>query len=134
MKDQIVGARFILQGHKVLNSNDESNLVRELRDICHSSKYNVTVFHPYFIYFDQVIGNWSFQEFSISSTQTAGRTCSNADCFNPRTLLQNFCWECERMTMRMIIFKHVTRPNVLHFSFWSFCPPQSSVSPLLPGS
>jgi len=55
IKDQIVGARFILQGHKVLNSNDESNLVRELRDICHSSKYNVTVFHPYFIYFDQFL-------------------------------------------------------------------------------
>ena len=41
-----------------MNSNDESKLVRELRDICHSSKYNVTVFHPYFIYFDQVNGDY----------------------------------------------------------------------------
>ena len=52
--EHIVGARFILQGHRILNSNDESELVQELRDICHASKYNVTVFHPYFIYFDQV--------------------------------------------------------------------------------
>ena len=52
--EHIVGARFILQGHKILNSNDESKLVHELREICHASKYNVTVFHPYFIYFDQV--------------------------------------------------------------------------------
>jgi hypothetical protein len=28
--------------------------VEELRQVCHLSKYNVTVFHPYFIYFDQV--------------------------------------------------------------------------------
>ena len=53
--EHIVGARFILQGHRILNSNDESKLVHELREICHASKYNVTVFHPYFIYFDQVI-------------------------------------------------------------------------------
>ena len=52
--EHIVGARFILQGHRILNSNDESKLVHELREICHASKYNVTVFHPYFIYFDQV--------------------------------------------------------------------------------
>lgn len=53
--EHIVGARFILQGHRILNSNDESELVQELREICHQSKYNVTVFHPYFIYFDQFL-------------------------------------------------------------------------------
>ena len=52
--EHIVGARFILQGHRILNSNDESELVQELRDICHASKYNVTVFHPYFIYVGHV--------------------------------------------------------------------------------
>ena len=29
---------------------------RELRAICHQSPYNVTVFNPYFIYFDQFLG------------------------------------------------------------------------------
>ena len=53
--EHIVGARFILQGYKILNSNDESQLVKQLREICHASKYNVTVFHPYFIYFDQAM-------------------------------------------------------------------------------
>ena len=112
MKDQIVGARFILQGHKVLNSNDESNLVRELRDICHSSKYNVTVFHPYFIYFDQVIANWSFQEFLFPAQTLLVAHVAMQIVFNPRTLLQKFSWECERMTMTMEIFIHG-----LHFSF-----------------
>jgi hypothetical protein len=50
----IVGSRFVLQGHRILDSRDEARVVEQLRHICHQSKYNVTVFHPYFIYFDQV--------------------------------------------------------------------------------
>lgn len=53
--EHIVGARFLLQGHQIQNSQDEAKFVQELRDICHASKYNVTVFHPYFIYFDQFL-------------------------------------------------------------------------------
>ena len=65
--EHIVGAHFILQGHRILNSNDESKLVHELREICHASKYNVTVFHPYFIYFDQVmfIASWLSAKLTI---------------------------------------------------------------------
>jgi len=51
----IVGARFVLQGHNIMNSSDESKFVEELRKVCKESKYNVTVFHPYFIYFDQFL-------------------------------------------------------------------------------
>jgi len=51
----IVGSRFILQGHNIFDANDEAQVVRELREICENSKYNVTVFHPYFIYFDQFL-------------------------------------------------------------------------------
>ena len=66
--EHIAGARFILQGHKILNSNDESKLVHELREICHASKYNVTVFHPYFIYFDQVMfmASWLLANLTIN--------------------------------------------------------------------
>jgi hypothetical protein len=53
--EHIVGARFILQARDVRNSTAEANIVRELREICHESKYNVTVFNPYFIYFDQFL-------------------------------------------------------------------------------
>ena len=50
----IVGSRFVLQGYNIRNANDEAGVVTQLRDICAQSPYNVTVFHPYFIYFDQV--------------------------------------------------------------------------------
>ena len=53
-RTEIVGSRFVLQGYRILNSRDEAKVVEELRNICHHSNYNVTVFHPYFIYFDQV--------------------------------------------------------------------------------
>ena len=50
----IIASRFLIQGAKIYNANDEKIFVEELREVCHGSKYNVTVFHPYFIYFDQV--------------------------------------------------------------------------------
>jgi hypothetical protein len=55
---EVVGSRFVLQGHRILDSRDEARVVEELRLICHHTKYNVTVFHPYFIYFDQVYIHW----------------------------------------------------------------------------
>lgn len=51
---QIVGARFLIQGSKIHNAVEEKIFVEQLRAVCDASKYNVTVFHPYFIYFDQV--------------------------------------------------------------------------------
>ena len=53
-RTEIVGSRFVLQGYRILNSRDEAKVVEELRNICHHSNYNVTVFHPFFIYYDQV--------------------------------------------------------------------------------
>ena len=72
--EHIVGARFILQGHRILNSNDESKLVHELREICHASKYNVTVFHPYFIYFDQVMlmASWLLANLTVITLVSCG--------------------------------------------------------------
>ena len=86
--EHIVGARFILQGHRILNSNDESKLVQELRSICHASNYNVTVFHPYFIYFDQVfikrlIKDRLANNFSIL---VFGRTANN------HSMCSDSCW------------------------------------------
>ena len=50
----------MLQGHKVMNASDEAVLVRQLRAVCDDSPLNATVFHPYFIYFDQVIINYKY--------------------------------------------------------------------------
>ena len=52
--EHIIGSRFVLQGFNIRNSSEEAEVVTQLRKVCHDSKFNVTVFHPYFIYFDQV--------------------------------------------------------------------------------
>nr|XP_040578462.1 LOW QUALITY PROTEIN: patched domain-containing protein 3-like [Lepeophtheirus salmonis] len=51
----IIASRFLIQGTKIYNTNDEKKFVQELRYVCLTSNYNVTVFHPYFIYFDQFL-------------------------------------------------------------------------------
>ena len=51
----IIGTRFMIQGTKIYNANQEKRFVEELRAVCGDSvPYEVYVFHPYFIYFDQV--------------------------------------------------------------------------------
>ncbi|PSN48726.1 hypothetical protein C0J52_08794 [Blattella germanica] len=42
----------------ISDTNGEKEMVRALRDICHQTPLNVSVFHPYFVFFDQcmVIG------------------------------------------------------------------------------
>ena len=51
---RIEASRFLVQGHQIYNTEDEKKLLKEVREICHTTPYNVTVFNPYFIYFDQV--------------------------------------------------------------------------------
>jgi len=55
LEEHIVGSRFLLQGWNIRNANDEAAVVKELRAVCDASPYNVTVFNPYFIYFDQFL-------------------------------------------------------------------------------
>ena len=51
----IIGARFMIQGAHIYDSNMEQIFVQELRDVCHRSPFNVTVYHPFFIFFDQFL-------------------------------------------------------------------------------
>ena len=45
----------MIQGTKIYDANQEKEFVEELRAVCFdASPYEVFVFHPYFIYFDQV--------------------------------------------------------------------------------
>lgn len=53
--DKIVGMRFLIQAVNISGTEHEKEMVRALRKICHESPLNVSVFHPYFVYFDQVI-------------------------------------------------------------------------------
>lgn len=51
--EHIVATRYLIQAVNVTGTEEEKEMVRELRKICSSSSLNATVFHPYFIYFDQ---------------------------------------------------------------------------------
>ncbi|KAJ8878629.1 hypothetical protein PR048_019212 [Dryococelus australis] len=50
---KIIASRFLIQAVNISDSNGEKEMVRVLRKICHDSQLNVTVFHPYFVFFDQ---------------------------------------------------------------------------------
>lgn len=49
----IIGSRFLIQAVNVSGTNQEKEMVRDLRKICHDSPLNASVFHPYFVFFDQ---------------------------------------------------------------------------------
>lgn len=51
---KIIGMRFLIQAVNISGTEHEKEMVRALRKICKESPLNVTVFHPYFVFFDQV--------------------------------------------------------------------------------
>lgn len=51
--DHIIASRFLIQAVNVSGTTQETNMLRELRRICNESPLNASVFHPYFIFFDQ---------------------------------------------------------------------------------
>lgn len=51
---KIIASRFMIQAVNISDGNMEKEMVRDLRRICHESHLNVSVFHPYFVFFDQV--------------------------------------------------------------------------------
>ncbi|KRT79642.1 Hedgehog receptor, partial [Oryctes borbonicus] len=50
---KILGMRFLIQAVNISGTEHEKEMVRALRRICRDSPLNVTVFHPYFVFFDQ---------------------------------------------------------------------------------
>ena len=51
--EHIQASRFLIQAVNVSGTNQEKDMVRELRQICADSPLNASVFHPYFVFFDQ---------------------------------------------------------------------------------
>ncbi|XP_066586753.1 patched domain-containing protein 3 [Prorops nasuta] len=51
--ERIIASRFLIQAVNVSGTNQEKEMVKELRKICHDSPLNASVFHPYFVFFDQ---------------------------------------------------------------------------------
>lgn len=50
---RIIASRFLIQAFNITDTNHEKVMVKDLRDICKNSPLNATVFHPYFVFFDQ---------------------------------------------------------------------------------
>lgn len=46
--------RFLIQAVNISGTEHEKEMVRALRKICRESPLNASVFHPYFVFFDQV--------------------------------------------------------------------------------
>lgn len=51
---KIIASRMMIQAVNISDANMEKDMVRDLRRIARESPLNVTVFHPYFVFFDQV--------------------------------------------------------------------------------
>lgn len=52
-RERILGSRFMIQAVNISGTNQEKEMVKDLRKICHDSPLNASVFHPYFVFFDQ---------------------------------------------------------------------------------
>lgn len=50
---RIIASRFLIQAVNITDTNHEKVMVRDLRQICKDSPLNATIFHPYFVFFDQ---------------------------------------------------------------------------------
>ncbi|XP_025835862.1 patched domain-containing protein 3 [Agrilus planipennis] len=51
--DKIIAMRFLIQAVNISGTEHERQMVGDLRKISRESNFNVSVFHPYFVYFDQ---------------------------------------------------------------------------------
>ncbi|XP_063531515.1 patched domain-containing protein 3 [Cydia strobilella] len=51
--DRIVASRFLIQAINISGTNHEKEMVKVLRDVVAQSPLNASVFHPYFVFFDQ---------------------------------------------------------------------------------
>ncbi|XP_074031747.1 patched domain-containing protein [Leptinotarsa decemlineata] len=51
--ENIIAMRFLIQAVNISGTEHEKEMVRAIRKICRDSPLNVTVFNPYFVFFDQ---------------------------------------------------------------------------------
>lgn len=52
-KTRILASRFLIQAVNISDTNHEKQMVKDLRQICRDAPVHVSVFHPYFVFFDQ---------------------------------------------------------------------------------
>lgn len=66
---RIIASRMLIQAVNITDTNHEKVMVRDLRKIVHEAPINATIFHPYFVFFDQfeLIGPTSLQSMVIGA-------------------------------------------------------------------
>ncbi|MPC25514.1 Patched domain-containing protein 3 [Portunus trituberculatus] len=66
---RIVASRFIIQTYQIKDANADKDMMEELRKVAFESKFNVTVFNPFFIFFDQyvLVRTTSIQAISLAA-------------------------------------------------------------------
>jgi len=52
-KSEILASRFFIQSNRINDAKEEVDMLYELRDIVDSAPFNVTIYHPFFGFFDQ---------------------------------------------------------------------------------
>lgn len=52
-ESRIEASRFLIQAINITDTNHEKLMVKDLREICRNAPINITIFHPYFVFFDQ---------------------------------------------------------------------------------
>lgn len=52
-KTKIIASRFLVQALNITDTNHEKRMVKDLRALVTQSPLNATIFHPYFVFFDQ---------------------------------------------------------------------------------
>ncbi|KAJ8959876.1 hypothetical protein NQ318_011611 [Aromia moschata] len=67
--ENIIAMRFFIQAVNISGTEHEKEMVRALRKICKESPLNATVFHPYFVFFDQfeLVRSLSIQNMGIGA-------------------------------------------------------------------
>lgn len=50
---RIIASRFLIQALNITDTNHEKVMVADLRKLVHDSPLNASIFHPYFVFFDQ---------------------------------------------------------------------------------
>lgn len=51
---RILASRFLIQTYQINDTNQDKDMMQALRNVADEAPFDVTVFHPYFVYFDQV--------------------------------------------------------------------------------
>ncbi|KAL7632548.1 UNVERIFIED_CONTAM: hypothetical protein RMT77_017115 [Armadillidium vulgare] len=52
---RILASRFVIQTYRILDSNEEKEMMKNLREFANDFPLNMTVYHPLFVYFDQYV-------------------------------------------------------------------------------